>query len=84
MIGASVAMGAVLWGLRTLMFQMPAHGWLRFASLGGLVGAGILAYAVAASLLGAYNLRDIGRMLSRRRLRAGGGSAISSAPTTET
>jgi putative peptidoglycan lipid II flippase len=84
MVGASVAMAAVLWGLRIVMFQAPPHGWLRLASLGGLVGAGMLAYAAAASLLGAYDLRDIGRMMSRRRLRGGGGSAISSPPTTET
>jgi putative peptidoglycan lipid II flippase len=44
----------------------------------------MLAYAVAASLLGAYDLRDIGRMMSRRRLRREGRSAISSPPTTET
>jgi putative peptidoglycan lipid II flippase len=84
MVGASVAMSVVLWGLRTLMFQTPPHGWLRFASLGGLVGAGMLAYAVAASLLGAYDLRDIGRKMSRRRLRGDSGSVISSPPTTET
>jgi putative peptidoglycan lipid II flippase len=74
----------ILWGLRILLFQAPSHGWMRMASLGGLVGAGMLAYAIAASLLGAYDLRDIGRMMSRRRLRGVGGSAISSAPTTET
>jgi putative peptidoglycan lipid II flippase len=84
MVGASVVMGAVLWGLRILMFQAPPHGWVRLGLLGGLVGAGMLAYAVAASLLGAYDLRDVGRMISRRRLRGGGGSAISSPPTTET
>jgi putative peptidoglycan lipid II flippase len=84
MIGASLAMGAALWGLRMLLFQTPTHGLLRLASLGGLVGAGVLAYAVAASLLGAYDLRDVGRMMSRRRLRGDGGSAISSPPTTET
>jgi hypothetical protein len=44
----------------------------------------MLAYAVAAPLLGAYDLRDIGRMMSRRRLRTESGSAISRAPTTET
>jgi len=60
------------------------HGWLRVASLAGLVGAGMLTYAVAASVFGAYDLRDLGRMMSRRRLRREGGSAISSAPTTET
>jgi putative peptidoglycan lipid II flippase len=82
-MGASVAMAAVLWGLRILTFQAPPHGWLRMASLGGLVGAGVLAYAVAASLLGAYDLRDIRRMMSRRRLRGDGGSASRSPPTTE-
>jgi putative peptidoglycan lipid II flippase len=84
MVGASLVMAVVLWGLRSLLFQAPPHGWVRLASLAGLVTAGMLAYAIAASLLGAYDLRDIGRMMSRRRLRRGGGSAISSAPTTET
>jgi hypothetical protein len=77
-------MGVVLWGLRMLMFQAPPHGLLRFAALGALVGAGLLAYTVAASVLGAYDLRDVGRLMSRRRLRRDGGSAISSPPTTET
>ncbi|WP_428533484.1 murein biosynthesis integral membrane protein MurJ [Rhodopila sp.] len=84
MIGASAAMALVLWGLRDWLFQTPSHGWLRLASLGSLVGAGMLAYAIAAALLGAYDLRDVARMISRRRLPRGGGSAISSAPTTET
>ncbi len=83
MAGASAAMGAVLWGLRALLFQAPSFGWLRLISLGELVGGGMVAYAIAASLFGAYNLRDVGRMLSRRRLRGAGGSAISPAPTTE-
>jgi putative peptidoglycan lipid II flippase len=84
MVGASVAMGGVLWALGVLLFAAPPHGLLRFAALGGLVGAGMLAYALAASLLGAYDLREVGRLMSRRRLRGDGGSAISSAPTTET
>ena len=84
MVGASAAMAGVLWGMRIVLFQVPPHGWLRAASLAGLVGAGMLTYAVAASVFGAYDLRDVGRMMSRRRLRREGGSAISSAPTTET
>jgi putative peptidoglycan lipid II flippase len=84
MVGAAIVMALVLWGLRILLFRVAPHGWMRMASLAELVGAGMLAYAIAASLLGAYDLRDIGRMMSRRRLRGGGGSAISSAPTTET
>lgn len=84
MFGASLTMALVLWGLRALLFQAPSHGWLRLASLGSLVGAGLLAYLVAASLLGAYDLRDVVRMMSRRRLRRASGSAISPVPTTET
>ena len=84
MVGASIAMSGVLWGLRILMFHAPPHGLLRLALLAGLVSAGMLAYAIAASLLGAYNLRDVGRMMSRRRLRGKDVSAISSPPTTET
>ncbi len=84
MIGASIVMAFVLWQTRILLFQGLPHGWLRLASLAGLVGAGVVAYAVAAALLGAYDLRDVGRMMSRRRLRGEGGSAISSVSTTET
>lgn len=84
MLGASIVMGGVLVGLRVLLFQAPQHGWRSFAALMVLVGAGMLAYAIAASVLGAYDLRDVSRMLSRRRLRGEVGSAISPAPTTET
>ena len=84
MAGASVAMAGLLWGLRKVLFHGAAArmgrgcvacgtGWRRHAG-----------YAVAATLSGAYDLRDIGRMMSRRRLRLAGGSAISSASTTET
>lgn len=83
MIGASLAMAAVLWGTRTWLFDVPPHGWMRIASLAGLVGAGMLTYAAAAPLLGAYDVRDILRMMSRRRLQPRSGSAISSPPTTE-
>ena len=82
--GASVVMALALWALRDLLFQSPPHGWARMASLTGLVGVGVIAYAAAASVMGAYNLRDVRRMMSRRRLRDASGSAISSASTTET
>jgi putative peptidoglycan lipid II flippase len=84
MVGASVAMGLALWAVRILLFQVPPHGGLRMISLTGLVGAGLVAYAVAAPLLGAYDLREIRRMMLRRRLRGANESAISPAPTTET
>ena len=77
-------MAMVLWGLRGILFETPSHGLIRLASLSGLVGAGVLAYGVAGSILGAFDLNDIARLMSRRRLRSGGGSAISSPPTTET
>jgi putative peptidoglycan lipid II flippase len=84
MLGGSVAMGLALWGVRILLFQVPPTGGLRMVSLAGLVGSGMIAYAVAALLLGAYDLRDIRRMMSRRRLRGVDGSTIGSVPTTET
>ena len=84
-LGASLAMAAALWGLEVLLFRTPPQGgWLRLGLLAALVGAGMLIYAVLASLLGAYEIRDVGQMLSRRRLRHVSGSAISRASTTET
>jgi putative peptidoglycan lipid II flippase len=84
MLGAAAIMAAVLWGLQVFLFRDPPHGWLKMAYLAALVGAGMVAYAAAASLLGAYDLRDLRRMMSRRRLRGNSGSAITPAPTTET
>ena len=84
MVAATMAMALVLWVLRVWLFQVPPHRWLAMGSLASLVGAGIVAYAVTAHLFGAYDLRDIRRMISRRRLRAEGVSAISSVRTTET
>jgi putative peptidoglycan lipid II flippase len=84
MIAASVAMGLVLLALRAVLFGTPHHGFVRLISLSGLIAGGMLTYAVAAQAFGAYDLRDILRTMSRRRLRAPGGSVISAAPTTET
>ena len=84
MIGASLVMAGVLCGVRLPLFATPPQGWLRFASLAELVSAGVAAYAMAGSLLGAYDLREVSRMISRRRLRGKSGSSICSPPTTET
>lgn len=85
MLAASLTMGAVLIGIDRLLFTAaPAHGLVRFLSLGALITAGLLTYAVAAQLFGAYDLREIGRVMSRRRLRGAEGSAISPAPSVET
>ena len=69
---------------QSCFFRRRRTGGCAWPRSAGWSAPGMLAYAVAASLLGAYDLRDIGRMMSRRRLRGESGSAISSAPTTET
>ncbi len=84
MVAASVVMALVLLGARWLLFSTPSHGLIRFAALGALISIGLITYAAAAQAFGAYDLREIGRMMSRRRLRAAEGSAISAAPTAET
>jgi putative peptidoglycan lipid II flippase len=84
MIGASSAMSVVLALLRTLLFTERPQGLLGLASLAGLIAAGLVTYAVAAPLLGAYNFSDIKRVMSRRRLQTPSGSAISSITTIET
>jgi putative peptidoglycan lipid II flippase len=84
MEAASIVMGAALIGARVLLFSGPSHGLIRFLALGALITVGLLAYAVAAQLFGAYDLREVGRVMSRRRLRGAKGSAISPAPSVET
>jgi putative peptidoglycan lipid II flippase len=84
MEAAAIVMGAVLIGARALLFDAPSHGLMRFLALGALITAGLLTYAIAAQLFGAYDLREIGRVMSRRRLRRAEGSAISPAPSIET
>jgi putative peptidoglycan lipid II flippase len=81
---SAVAMAAALFLAQGLLFAAPLSGMLRMAALAALIGIGMLAYAIATQLSGAYDLREIPRMLSRRRLRAGAGSAINPASTPET
>jgi putative peptidoglycan lipid II flippase len=83
MVGASLAMGIVLYVVRTALFTVVPAGLAKFGALAGLIAAGLVTYAVAVPLLGAYNFRDIKRVMSRRRLRSGSGSAISPVTTTE-
>ncbi len=70
MAASSVIMGLVLWLLRDLLFAAPMHGLARFAALGALIASGMLVYGIAAQLTGAYDLRDVTRMMSRRRTAA--------------
>lgn len=64
LLGAAVAMGAILWALAEVVF--PATGLWRFAGLGALVGMGLVTYFGATLLLGAFDLREF---LRRRRSR---------------
>jgi putative peptidoglycan lipid II flippase len=84
MIAASVTMGLVLLAIRPILFSTSTHGLAGLMSLAGLIFGGMLAYAAAAHVFGAYDLRDAIRVMLRRRLRGANGSAISSAPTAET
>jgi putative peptidoglycan lipid II flippase len=70
MSGSSVIMAGVLWLLRDHLFAVPMHGLVRFGALAALIGAGMLVYGIAAQVTGAYDLREVGRMIARRRKRA--------------
>lgn len=86
MLLAALAMALTLWFAEGPLFRQPAamaHG-TKFLALAALVGLGCAVYAVAAQLLGAFDMRDVLGLLRRRRLRRAGGSAISPAPTPET
>lgn len=84
MLLAALAMAATLWFAEDPLFAAAAQGrGLRYLALVALVGLGCTTYLVAAQLLGAFDLRDVLRLLRRRRLRQAAGSAISPAPTPE-
>jgi putative peptidoglycan lipid II flippase len=65
LLGAALAMAAVLLALEVLLFPV-AHGLVRLLALAGLILAGLIAYFGAAQLLGGLDLREAGRMLRRR------------------
>ena len=72
MAGAALAMAAVLWGAERAGV-MTGFGLgsgvpgLRWIGLAALVGTGLLAYAAAAQVLGAFDLREGARTMLRRR-----------------
>jgi putative peptidoglycan lipid II flippase len=84
MAAATGLMVVVLAGFRHWIFDAAAHGSARAAAFAGLIGFGLVSYAAAAHYLGAYDLRDFGRLLARRRLRSVRGTAITPPATTET
>jgi hypothetical protein len=70
-------MAAVLAGAQHALFGLAVpHGALRLAALGALIAAGLAAYVGSGHALGAYDLRDVTRMLRRRALPRAGRSAI--------
>lgn len=84
MVAASTIMGVALLAMRHVLFATPAHGLVTVMALTGLIAGGMVAYAGAAQVFGAYDFRDVTRVMRRRRLRRANESAISSARTTET
>ncbi len=69
MLGAALVMAAALWGAKHVLFGLAVpHGWLRLAALGALIAVGLAAYIGAGHALGAYDLRELPRMLRRRAL----------------
>ena len=82
MMLATLAMGLALHFTQTQLFAASWNDLTRLLALAVLIAIGLLTYAVATQLTGAYDLREIPRMLSRRRLRGGDGSAINPAPTS--
>ena len=67
MVAASVTMAVTLWFAQRWLFAGTPHGAAKWAALALLTTIGMLAYAVAAQLFGAYDLREVARMLRRRR-----------------
>ncbi len=70
MLLAALAMALVLHFAAAPLFRdTGAARGFRWVALGTLVGIGCGTYAVAGQLMGAFDLRDAGRMLLRRRTR---------------
>lgn len=83
MMLAAIAMGVVLHLAQGWLFAMASGETSRLLALFALVVIGMVTYAAATQVSGAYDLREIPRMLSRRRLRTEGESAIKPATSQE-
>ena len=81
MLAAAAVMALALALTQHLLFTVAAPaGVLRAAALAALVAVGMVAYFAAGHLLGAFDLREALRPLTRHVLRTRDGSAISPAP----
>ena len=65
---AALVMGAALWRGQMLITPYVQGSWpVRFGALAALVSAGMLVYALATVVLGAFSRDDIALLLRRRR-----------------
>ena len=70
MAAASLAMAIALVVVERVMFvRLEMAPGLRWLALAGLVGSGLLAYAIAGQLVGAFDVRDMLAVIQRRRRR---------------
>ena len=60
MAAATAVMGVVLWLAQRALFAGELHGMARIGALAALVAAGLVSYAAAAMLFGAFNWRGRG------------------------
>jgi putative peptidoglycan lipid II flippase len=70
MVLAACAMSVALWATDRAIYE-PVAGQhaLRTLALAVMIAAGLAAYFAVGQLIGAFDARDLGRMLLRRRLR---------------
>lgn len=69
MVAATLVMAVMLMVFQRLAFNGRLHGAGRVAYLAGLIAVGVGSYGAAAHALGGYDLREVGRLLARRRAR---------------
>jgi putative peptidoglycan lipid II flippase len=82
-IGATLAMAAVLLVAGHMLFADPPRlsGIARMTGLAVTVAAGLLAYAAAGQVLGAFDVRLARDRLASRFLRRRAGSVIAARPS---
>ena len=65
---AAAVMAAALWGAQSWLFgAVTETRGLKWIFLAALIGLGMAAYTAAGQLLGAFDLREVWRMIARRR-----------------
>jgi len=69
-MGAAAAMGLALLFIERVLFATGLHSASRIMALAALVSIGLVIYAVAVVISGAADLRELRRLLDRRRARA--------------